>query len=103
MAASDESDFTEMIVLSKGRVLQYVVPSFPVYKPVLREVKLQWKENDVIHVFDGFARECKEMDQHDVPAMARIYNSFGNAFVIEVLNACYSVTYRIMHAKVFSS
>jgi len=36
--------------------LQYVVPSFPVYKSILKEIKLQWEEaNGTIHVFDGLA------------------------------------------------
>ena len=52
-----DDDYVEVTVLSTGRVLEYVVPSFPVYKATLREMKLQWEEADgTIHVFDGFAR-----------------------------------------------
>jgi len=87
---SDESDFTEMTILSKGRAIEYVVPSFPVCKKILREVKLQWKDHaeDVIHVFDGFAQDCEELNLHVVPAIARIFNRFDHAFVIEVRRSC---------------
>ena len=58
-AEPDENDFTDIVILSKGRALQYTVPSFPVCKAVLWEVKLQWKDHaeDVTHVFDGFFLE----------------------------------------------
>ena len=36
---SDE-DYIEVTVLSTGKTLEYVVPSFPVYKATLREMKL---------------------------------------------------------------
>ena len=53
---SDE-DYIKVTVLSTGKTLECVVPSFPVYKATLREMKLQWEEADgTIHVFDGFAR-----------------------------------------------
>ena len=46
-------------VLMKGKSFQYVVPNFPVFKPVLREVKFRWEDQDdgTIHDFDGFARD----------------------------------------------
>ena len=44
-------DFAEVTVLSTGRMFEYVVPNFPVYKATLREVKLQWEEyaTETIH------------------------------------------------------
>ena len=53
----NDEDYVEVTVLSTGRILEYIVPSFPVYKATLRETKLHWEEADgTIHVFDGFAR-----------------------------------------------
>jgi len=51
-------------VLSKGNVIQYVIPSSPALKVNLREVKLQWYEEETktLHIFNGFARHCNEMD-----------------------------------------
>ena len=49
---SDE-DYVEITVLSTGGILEYIIPSFPVYKATLREVKLQWEEADgIIHVYE---------------------------------------------------
>ena len=60
-------------VLSKGYVIQYVIPSFPALKVNLQEVKLQWYEEETktLHVFDGFAHHCDKMDCN-LPAMAEI-------------------------------
>jgi len=60
-------------VLSKGNVIQYVIPSFPALKVNLREVKFQWYEEEtkILHVFDGFACHCDKMDC-DLPAIAEI-------------------------------
>ena len=41
-----DDDYVEVTILSNGRVLEYVVPSFPIYKATLREMKLQWEEAD---------------------------------------------------------
>jgi len=49
-------DCVYVTFLVTGDELKYIVPSFPVNKPILKEVKLQWEEaNGTIHVFDGFA------------------------------------------------
>ena len=42
----ETNDFVYVTVLATGDEFQYVVPSFPVYKPILKEVKLQWEEAD---------------------------------------------------------
>ena len=80
-------DFIEVTVLLTGRTFEYRVPSFPVYKATLREIKLQWEdvETDTIHVFDAFAKECGLLDEHTTPAVTKIMFSYDNAFIIEVL------------------
>ena len=81
---SDE-DYVEVTVLSTGAILEYIVPSFPVYKATLREVKLRWEEADgTVHVFDGFAKECELLDERTTPAMAKIMFNYDSAFIIEV-------------------
>lgn len=59
-AVDDEhtmEDFVEVTVLSTGQTFEYIVPSFPVYKAMLREVKWQREEfeTETIHVFDESA------------------------------------------------
>ena len=81
---SDE-EYVEVTVLSTGGILEYIIPSFPIYKATLQEVKLQWEEADgTIHVFDGFAKECELLDKRTTPAMARIMFNYDSAFIIEV-------------------
>ena len=83
----NDEDYVEVTVLSTGRILEYIVPSFPVYKAILRETKLQWEEADgTIHVFDGFARECGLIKERSTPAMAKIIFNYDSAFMIEVDN-----------------
>ena len=73
-------------VLTTGDLIQYTVPSFPVFKATLREVKLQWEEEcGTVHVFDAFARDCDQLD-HRLPALAEVAFQYENAFIIEV---CY--------------
>ncbi len=58
---------------------QYTIPSFPVFTVTLREVKLQWEDdNGDVHLFDGFMREC-ELLNHPLPAIARIPHSYRHA------------------------
>ena len=68
-----DDDFNvEINVLVKGNTFLYVVPSFPIFKTTLQEVKLQWEEpGGAIHIFDGFARECELLD-HPLPAVTKI-------------------------------
>ena len=50
--------------------------------------KISLKEEyatETVHVFDSFARECDLLDEHPLPAVAKILFSYDNAFVIEVL------------------
>ena len=79
-------DFVEVTVLSTGRTLDFTVPNFPVYKPTLREVKLQWEEfaTETIHVFDAFAKECGMLNEQPLPAIAKIMLGLENAFIVEV-------------------
>ena len=86
MAEDDErgEDFVALTIQAKGCTFNYVVPSFPVFNVNLTEVKLQWEDGDgEVHIFDGFARDCNEMD-HPLPAVVKIYYSYENAFIIEV-------------------
>lgn len=89
----DDDFYVEITVLAKGNTLSYIVPSFPVFKVALQEVKLQWEERgDKTHVFDGFARQCALLD-HPLPAVAKIMFSYENAFIIEVLLIPYLLKY----------
>ena len=45
-ADSDSLPYMEFAVLAAGGLLLYVIPSFPVYDAVLREVRLQWMAAD---------------------------------------------------------
>ena len=60
------------------------MPSFPVIRANLTEVKLQWVncEGDV-EAFDGFAHDCAALD-HTLPATLKIPFSYDHAFIIEV-------------------
>ena len=81
---SDLSPYMEFAVLATGGLIHYVIPSFPVFNAVLREVKLQWMdEHGEIHVFDGFARHCQLLD-HKLPVIAKVPVCYDNAFLIEV-------------------
>ena len=91
-ASGDEGDCVEapseeihgVTILSKGKVIQYRIPSFPVYKAELVEIKIQYEEEDGnVLVFDAFARYCDDIN-HELPAIAMIPYSFDNAFMIEV-------------------
>ena len=97
MADEDKfsDDFVEVSVLTKGNTLHYVVPSFPGFNAELVEVKLQWEEYHKgllpeLHVFDGFARNCENLD-HPLPATAYVEFSYDCAFIIHV--SIYSNTY----------
>ena len=48
-------------------------------------MKLQWEKADgIIHVFDGFARECGLIKERTTPAIAKIIFNYDKAFMIEV-------------------
>lgn len=67
-----ERECTKITVLTKGNTFLYVVPSFPVFKAKLQEVKLQYTDGEGnIHMFDNFARKCNLMD-HFLPAISRL-------------------------------
>ena len=40
-----DDDYVEVTVLSTGQVLEYVVPSFPVYKATIQEIKVAVRES----------------------------------------------------------
>lgn len=68
----DDNFNVEITVLAKRKVFLYIVPSFPIFKASLQEVKLQWEEpGEEIHVFDGFARQCKLLDHPFCPQSPR--------------------------------
>jgi len=80
----DPLPYMKFAVLAAGGLMHYVVASFPVYSALLREVKLQWMDEDgEIHVFDGFARYCQLLDRQ-LPAIAKVPVFHKNAFLIEV-------------------
>ena len=78
-------------ILSKENLYQYVVPSFPVFKAQLREVKCRWDDLDdldeMVHVFNGFARDIDLLKNHPLPAVAKLPVCHDNAFLIEVSDA----------------
>jgi len=75
----------EVTILAKGDMFLYTVPSFPVFKATLQQVKLQWEEsNGDIKIFDGFAKKCDTSDTKPLPAVAKIEFSYENVFTIEV-------------------
>ena len=79
-ASRDVEVEIEIKVLAKGDTFVYTVPSFPVYKPTLQQVKLQLEESSgKVKVFDGFARWCDLLDK-PLPAVAKIVFSYNNAF-----------------------
>jgi len=83
--AAAEHVYVHVEVLSKGDSCQYVVPSFPVFKAQLREVKFCWDDLDgMIHLFDGFARDIDLLNDHPLPAIAKLPVCHDNAFLIEV-------------------
>jgi len=75
----------EFTVLAKGDTFLYTVPSFPVFKATLQQVKLQLEESHGgIKIFDGFARKCDTLDTKYLPSIAKVEFSFEDAFIIEV-------------------
>lgn len=83
-APREEGREEGLTILSKGKVIQYRVLSFPVCKAELVEIKIQYEEEDGnVLVFGAFARYCDDIN-HNLPAIAIILYSFDNAFMIEV-------------------
>ena len=41
---ADSSEPTRITVLSAGGLIYYMIPSFPVFNAMLREVKFQWED-----------------------------------------------------------
>ena len=83
-------------VLAKGDTFVYTVPSFPVYKPTLQQVKLQLEESSgEVKVFDGFAKQCDLLDK-PLPTVAKIPFSYDNAFLIKVTSISKYVTNLLM-------
>ena len=71
-------------VLAKGHVINYVIPSFPVFETRLVKVKLQWINScGELEVFDCFARDCAALN-HALPADLIVPYNCQYAFVIEV-------------------
>ena len=75
----------EVTVLAKGDTFLYTVPSFPVFKATLQQIRLQWEEtNGDIKVFDGFTKKCDTLDTKSLPSVAKIEFGYENAFTIQV-------------------
>ena len=106
MAESVTSDFeagdeewTFLTVLGKGITFEYVVPSFPVFRANLTEVKLQWANREgELEVFDGFARDCAALVDQTLPAILKIPFNYDYAFTIEV---CYNYIQCIIYLLSF--
>ena len=65
-------DCVYVTFLVTGDELQYVVPSFPVYKPILKEIKLQWEEaNETIYMFNGFACLSNLLDHEQITKVCK--------------------------------
>ena len=80
---ADYLPYVECTVIAVGGLIRYVVLSFPVYSVMLREVKLQWMDEDgEIYVFNGFAHHCQLFD-HKLPAVAKVPICHNNTFLIE--------------------
>ena len=107
----EELQYEILTVLAKGNAFKYVIPSFPVYDAKIIEVKLQWEEkcedgSSKLHVFDGFAQLCEDLD-HPLPGvMCIIKQRYDCAFMIEVSrvniqftqNLCFTHTHRHMNS-----
>ena len=87
MVASEElcQNFSVLTMLAKGSTYNYIVPSFPVFNADIVEVQFQWEEvhkdeSTKVHVFDGFARRCQDLD-HPLPGIVRVEFSYDCAFM----------------------
>jgi len=72
-------DYVYITFLATGDELQYIVPSFPMHKPILKEIKLQWEEaNGTIHMYDGFACPSILLDHEQINRVCKpvehVYN-----------------------------
>lgn len=84
---------TDFTVLQMGRCIQYTIPSFPVLTVAIREVSLQWEdENCEVHLFDGFMRESELLTKHRLPAVAQVPVGHKHAFFAKVRTLSIYVT-----------
>ena len=87
MAEGDEllEDFVLLTILAKGDMIEYVVPSVPVFGAKLTEVKLQCDScKGELIVFDWFAWSCDALD-HFLPVIMKVSKcSYKNVFMIKV-------------------
>jgi len=80
----DDTESGTLTILFTGSTISYVVPSFPIYKAELMEIKVQWEEEDrSLHMFDAFGRNCEDLN-HSLPAITEIPYCFDNPFTIDV-------------------
>jgi len=78
-------DAVLVTVLTTGDLIQYTVPSFPVFKAMLREVKLQWEEESrTISVFDATVTSW-------ITIFQPWWRHYENAFIIKVYAKQFSV------------
>ena len=85
---TEESEYTEISVLWKDQTFLYIIPSLPVHKAILQEVRLQQDDGlGNVYMFDGFARKSHLLD-HPLLAIATIPYSYENAFIINVSCKC---------------
>ena len=78
-------EVVNVVVLVTRDVIQYTVPSFPVFKATLREVKLQWDDEEkTIHVFDAFARDCNLL----LVSRGQTTNSFTGRYRLQSQYKC---------------
>ena len=84
MDNEDEDNGVIITVLSKGNIIDYIIPSFSVLCVRLVEIKIQYHdEHGNLIISDAFAKDCKEMN-HPLPAFAKLNYNYENACLIEV-------------------
>ncbi|XP_065894132.1 uncharacterized protein [Dysidea avara] len=95
LCETEEVHYEILTMLARGNVINYIVPSFPIFNTDIVEVKLQWEEicedgSSKLHVFDRFTRYCENLD-HPLPAAMCIEQRYVCAFMIEATEFSRSV------------
>jgi len=99
-------DCVYITFLATGDELQYIVPSFPMYKLILKEIKLQWEEtNGTRHVFDGFACPSNLLDHEQITRVRKPVKHMYNLKSISAWHVNWSGHPRLLPAvaKIFFS
>lgn len=81
-AASSAKDYELVTVLKLGEKVEYTIPSFPVFTASLVEMKYQLVDDDSTIVFDGYIRDCPDLDR-SYPSLLKLYSGYTNGFLID--------------------